>query len=220
MAGPSLEVARGLLGTHLVRDDATGRRVARIVEIEAYIGSDDRASHARFGRTARNRVMFGPPGLAYVYLVYGMHACLNVVTEPAGSAAALLIRAVEAIEGIDQMRLDRVSRASANRRLTSPGQAAADALRIARIPDFRLASGPGLVTAAFGLDGTWTGSDLCDPDSPLRLELPASSASAEPPHIRASPRIGIGHAGEPWTTQPWRLCLAGHPAVSGPRGAS
>lgn len=78
-----------------MRDDATGRRVGRIVEVEAYIGREDRASHARFGETDRNRVMFGPPGHAYVYLVYGMYDCLNVVTEPAGAPAALLVRAVE-----------------------------------------------------------------------------------------------------------------------------
>jgi DNA-3-methyladenine glycosylase len=148
-----------------------------------------------------------------------MHACLNVVTEPDGSPAALLIRAVEAIEGIDRMRLDRVARASANRRVTSPGQAASDAARIARIPDLRLASGPGLVAAAFGLDTNWTGNDLCDPASPLRLELPEAGAADEQLPIRTTPRIGIGYAGEPWTSQPWRLCLDGHPAVSGPGGA-
>ena len=94
LAGPTLEAARGLLGTRLVRDDETGRRSGRIVEVEAYIGVDDRASHARFGPTARNRPMFGSPGHAYVYLVYGIYDCLNIVTEPAGSPAAVLVRAV------------------------------------------------------------------------------------------------------------------------------
>ena len=94
LAGPTLQAARALLGARLVRDwEHAGegppqepgrlRRVGRIVEVEAYIGIEDRASHARMGPTARNAVMFGPPGIAYVYLVYGMHNCLNVVTEPA-----------------------------------------------------------------------------------------------------------------------------------------
>lgn len=185
------------------------------MEVEAYIGRDDLASHARFGETARNRVMFGPPGRAYVYLVYGMHACLNVVTEPAGSPAALLVRAIEPLVGLDAMRRDRVARAAANRRAGTPAQAEADAARIAGLPDTRLASGPGLVAAAFGLDPSWTGTDLCSLGSPLRLEVPPGGCSAADT-IVASPRIGIGYAAEPWASLPWRLSLAGHPSVSGP----
>ncbi|MGZ8502180.1 MAG: DNA-3-methyladenine glycosylase [Candidatus Limnocylindrales bacterium] len=224
LAGPTLAAGRALLCASLVRDDASGRRVGRIVEVEAYIGEADRASHARFGPTRRNGVMFGPPGHAYVYLVYGMHACLNVVTEPDGSPAALLIRAVEPLEGSERMRADRIARASANRRATPEARAAADAARITGLPDQRLASGPGLVAAAFGLDTSWTGSDLCDPTSPLRLETAPSGGSRAAPvratPVRATPRIGIGYAGEPWISRPWRLCLAGHPSVSvapGPR---
>jgi len=196
--------------------------VARIVELEAYIGREDLASHARFGETARNRVMFGPPGHAYVYLVYGMHACLNVVTEPDGSPAALLIRAVEPLEGIERMRADRVARAAAGRRVADADRAAADHARIARIPDVTLASGPGLVAAAFGLDTGWTGTDLCDPGAPLRLEVARARPGvtpAEPPAlVVASPRIGIGYAAEPWASLPWRFSLAGHPSVSGSAG--
>lgn len=188
------------------------------MEVEAYIGRDDLASHARFGETARNRIMFGAPGHAYVYLVYGMHACLNVVTEPEGSPAALLVRAVEPLNGEDLMRADRIERASANRRVTSAEQAAADAERIGRVPTLRLASGPGLVAASFGLAPGWTGTDLCDPSSTLRLERREADL-AQPWPIRATPRIGIGYAGEPWTTVPWRLVLAGHPSASGPLGA-
>jgi DNA-3-methyladenine glycosylase len=162
--------------------------------------------------------MFGAPGHAYVYLVYGMHACLNVVTEPDGSPSALLIRAVEPLEGIDLMRSDRIARASANRRRTTPELAASDAVRIARIPDLRLASGPGLVAAAFGLDRGWTGIDLCGPASALRLETSAAVGVKPSDAILATPRIGIGYAGEPWTSQPWRLSLVGHPSVSRPRG--
>ena len=112
LAGPSLEAARALLGARLVRDAAPGDdpaepRIGRIVEVEAYIGIEDRASHARMGPTPRNAVMFGPPGIAYVYLVYGMHHCLNVVTEPAPRPAALLIRAVEPVSGLAAMRAAR-----------------------------------------------------------------------------------------------------------------
>jgi len=200
-----------------VRDDGTGRRVGRIVEVEAYIGPDDRASHARFGETARNRVMFGPPGHAYVYLVYGMYDCLNVVTEPAGSPAAVLVRAVEPLDGVESMRVDRIVRAAARRRSLTAEQVAAGSARIERLPRTRLASGPGLVAAAFGLATDWTGMDLCDPFSSLRLE---SMAAAEPAaDIEATPRIGIAYAGEPWTSLPWRFVERGHPSVSGPTRA-
>ncbi|MFZ5854838.1 MAG: DNA-3-methyladenine glycosylase [Chloroflexota bacterium] len=214
LARPTLEAARALLGARLVRDDATGRRVGRIVELEAYIGAEDRASHARFGPTARNSVMFGPPGIAYVYLVYGMYHCLNVVTEPPGRPAALLIRAIAPIEGIELMRAARLAQGRARRRSLAAGQPEAEARRIAALPVARLASGPGLVAAAFGLDRSWTGVDLCDPASPLRLER--RPAGEPEPTILAAPRIGIAYAGEPWTRHPWRLLIAGDPAVSVP----
>lgn len=185
--------------------------------MEAYIGRDDLASHARFGETDRNRVMFGPPGHAYVYLVYGMHACLNVVTEPDGVPAAILVRAVAPLEGVDRMRGDRVARAATSRRSTSPERASADRNRIDRVPAARLASGPGLVGAAFGLDAGWTGIDLCDPSAPLRLET--TSTAPEPTFaVEATPRIGIDYAAEPWASRPWRLSLAGNPSVSGRPG--
>ena len=141
--------------------------------------------------------MFGPAGHAYVYLVYGMYDCLNVVTEPAGTPAAVLVRAVEPLEGIDAMRVDRVVRATTRRRLAhAERQAASEADRVARLPVARLASGPGLVAAAFGLDTGWTGVDLCDPASPLRLET--ASAGEPEPAVVATARIGVDYAGEPW----------------------
>lgn len=160
--------------------------------------------------------MFGPPGMAYVYLVYGMYDCLNVVTEPAGSPAALLIRAVEPIEGMDLMRQARIERTRMRHGARGSARHALEAERILGLPDHRLASGPGLVGAAFGLDPGWTGLDLCDPASALRLEIEPRSGEA-PRSVVATPRIGIDGARPPWTEVPWRLSLANHPSVSGPR---
>ena len=194
LADDGLAAARGLLGARLVRlADTPGeeRRCGRIVEVEAYIGTEDRASHARMGPTARNRVMFGPPGIAYVYLVYGMHHCLNVVTEADGRPAAVLIRAVEPEAGLEAMRSAR-------------GRPAA--------PDHRLAAGPGCVGAAFGVDRSFTGMDLCSPDSPLHLAAAAPDELARA--VVSGPRIGVAYAGEPWASRPWRLALAGSPSLS------
>ena len=203
LAGDTLDAARALLGARLVRDpgDGLARRVGRIVEVEAYIGPDDRASHARMGPTARNRVMFGPAGIAYVYLVYGMHHCLNVVTEREGTPAAILIRALEPVDGADAMR---VSRAPAPHVPPTPAWPAAAA------PAARL-RGPR--RRGLGLDPS-TGLDLCDPASRLRLE-PRPADEAEP-GVVATPRVGIAFAGEPWVSLPWRLTAAGSPSLSGP----
>lgn len=221
---PTLEVAPSLLGWRLVRDDASGRRVGRIVELEAYIGEDDRASHARFGRTARNEVMYGPPGRAYVYLVYGMHDCLNIVTEAAGRPAAVLVRAVEPLEGSELMRASRARRALDRRRATAsfagrPSAAIADRAHGGRaprrpVPDDRLAAGPGLVCAAFDLDRALTGHDLFAAGAAIRLEPPL--AGEPPPVVVTGPRVGIAYAHAPWTERPWRFATAGNPAVSRP----
>ena len=157
--------------------------------------------------------MFGPPGRAYVYLVYGMYACLNVVTEGDGTAAALLIRAVEPIAGAGRMRAAREDWTMRRRAATLN---AAD--RIRGLPEVKLASGPGLVTVAFGVDRRDTGRDLCDPESPVRLEL----ARPADRHVEviATPRVGIDYAPPPWRDNPWRLIDASSPAVSGPRPTS
>ncbi len=203
-----------MLGAFLVREpgpaDRGGLRVGRIVEVEAYIGAEDRASHARFGPTARNAVMFGPPGIAYVYLVYGMYDCLNVVTEPAGRPAAVLVRAVEPLEGVEEMRRARLGIAA--RRRSVRHDPSREEARLRRLSDERLASGPGLVAAAFSIDRGDTGGDLCGRMALLRLE--EGSAAGRP--IVEGPRVGIAYAGSPWTTKPWRLAIAGHPSVSNP----
>ena len=187
--------------------------MGRIVEVEAYIGPDDRASHARFGRTSRTELMFGEPGRAYLYLVYGMHVCLNVVTEPVDQPAAILIRAVELIEGVELARANRFERTLANhRQRPDPTERAAIAARLARTAAHRLATGPGLVGAAFGLRVDAGGTDLCDPASSLRLERRPAGEPA--PTIGSDPRIGIGYAGEPWVNRPWRLFDASSSAVS------
>ena len=127
-----------------------------------------------------------------MYLVYGMHHCLNVVTEADGRPAALLIRAVEPTAGIEAMR---AARGRVN------------------VPDHRLAAGPGCVGAAFGIDRSFSGMDLCDPAAPLHLApaLPDDDAALA---VASGPRVGIAYAGEPWTSVPWRLALAGSPALS------
>ena len=180
--------------------------------VEAYIGEDDRASHARFGRTARNEVMYGPPGRAYVYLVYGMHDCLNLVTEPAGSPAAILVRAVEPLEGDAAMRAARDRRARARTRRTAGGARSVGAG--ASVPTHRLAAGPGLVCAAFDLDRSMTGVDLLAPDAAVRIEAPL--AGGPEVVVSAGPRIGVDYAGPPWTDVPWRRWIAGNPSVSRP----
>jgi DNA-3-methyladenine glycosylase len=174
--------------------------VGRIVEVEAYAGPEDAASHARFASARRNAVMSGPPGRAYVYRVYGMYDCLNVVTGPDGIAAAVLIRALEPVEGVGRMREARLAHRH------GPVKAP---------PDHRLASGPGLVGVALGIDPSWTGVDLCDPAGPLRLERDRADHVADD-DVVATPRIGIAYAGPAWADRPWRFAIDGHPSVSRP----
>jgi DNA-3-methyladenine glycosylase len=211
-ARPTLEVARSMLGMRLVGDGVAGRIVGRIVEVEAYLGPADRASHARSGETMRNRPMYGDPGRAYVYLVYGMYHCLNVVTEPAGTPHAVLIRAVEPLEGIGLIRAARLRAERLRRRSIGPAELDRVRVRLERTPDQRLAAGPGLVGAAFGLDRALSGSDLLDPANPIHLEAaPADDLAFS---VVTSARVGIAYAGQPWTSEPWRFAIADHPSVS------
>ncbi len=169
---PVTVVARGLLGRLLVHDASEGRLAGIIVEVEAYRGRDDEASHAFRGKTERNAVMFGPPGFAYVYFTYGMHYCLNVVTGAEGVASAVLVRALEPKLGLDAMSARR---------------------GVAQLE--RLARGPGCVTQALGLDRRLNGSDLTR--GPLWIS--DRSPDRRGHRVAAGPRIGIRVATErPW----------------------
>lgn len=202
--GPG-DTARGLLGALLVRDDAAGRCIGRIIETEAYAGPTDKASHARAGRTPRTNVMFGPPGHAYVYLVYGMHHCLNVVCAPDGEAAAVLIRALEPVAGLATMRSRRGATAGADVRTRRGATAGADA---------RLAAGPARTCQAFDIDRGLDGLDLLGDD---RLWLAADpDGPLAPSRILSGARIGVDHAGPEWADKPWRFGVAGSAALSKP----
>jgi DNA-3-methyladenine glycosylase len=166
-ARATVEVARDLLGRLLVRQDAAGRRVGRIVEVEAYLDGRDLASHARFGPTPRTAPMFGPPGHAYVYAIYGMHHCFNVVTEADGIAGAVLIRALEPLEGLAAMRERR-----------------------GVIEATLLTSGPARLCQAFSISRELSGCPL-DRDE---LHL-APGAPLPRGRIVATPRIGVDYAG-------------------------
>lgn len=193
-----------------MREDPRGTRIGRIVEVEAYAGPEDRASHARFGRTARTATMFAAAGSAYVYGVYGMHTCLNVVVGPPGEAAAVLVRAVEPLAGIEAMRAARLARAVATRHADRADPSAAAAW-ITRLPAARLAAGPANVAAAFGVTHDDDGRDLLDPASTLRLE---PAPPGEPPSaVRATPRVGVAYAGPGWADRPWRFVEVGPPGA-------
>lgn len=194
-SGHPRHVARKLLGKVLVRENPEARLTARVVEVEAYLGEEDPAAHAAAGRTLRNSVLFGPPGHAYVYFIYGNHYCLNVSCEPDGKAGGVLFRAVEPLTGIAEM-------------------ARARGIEIREIGDLpekdwpKLTSGPGRMSEAFGItrsrdndcDLTSTASSLWIGDDGYRVR-----------NIVATPRIGITKAAE----LPLRYIIAGNRFVSG-----
>lgn len=166
-------VARALLGKLLVRKLKGERLIGRIVEVEAYFGKEDPAAHAYIGRTERNAVLFGPPGVAYVYFIYGMYYCLNISCEPDGQAGCILIRALEPIEGLATMaRLRKLA------------------------PDPRpklLTSGPGRLCQALAITrAAHNGLDVTDALSGLHVE----DDGYRPKEIAVTPRIGIRHAAE------------------------
>ncbi len=183
-------MARELIGCTV----AVGGAAGIIVETEAYDASDP-ACHAYIGRTRRNEVLFGEPGHAYVYLSYGIHSLLNFVAEPEGSAAAVLIRALEPAEGVELMRERRGRNARARASAT-------------RLKLDELCSGPGKLTEALGVGLDLNGADLMAP--PFELLTPESSWDSS--EVVAGTRIGITKAAE----LPWRYCAAGSRFVSRP----
>ena len=197
---PTVELAVALLGVCLVRrwEDGTAS-VGVIVETEAYGGPEDRASHARSGPTRRNAAMFGPPGHAYVYRVYGLHTCLNVVGAAEGAVGAVLVRAVAPLEGIEALAARR----------TPPDRATP--------PRARLATGPGNVGAAFGIDLELDGADLTAL-GPLGLAAPTAGMREAllADGVVVATRVGVAYAGSGWSDRPWRFGVRGHASLSRP----
>jgi DNA-3-methyladenine glycosylase len=189
---PAVAVAPGLLGCVITHATADGVVAVRLSEVEAYAGEADPASHAYRGRTARNAVMFGPPGHAYVYFTYGMHFCVNLVCGPEGDASAVLLRAGRVVEGAPL--------AAARRSVRS---------RSGAVPrDTDLARGPALLCEALGIDRSHDGADVLCATSPLRVlaaprRVPAAS-------IGSGPRVGVSRAAD----VAWRFWIAGDPSVS------
>ena len=181
-------VARELLGKVVrVQFGKVGMCAGRIVETEAYGGPLDRASHAWKGKTARNGSMFGRPGTAYIYLCYGIHRMINVVTAPEGVSAAVLIRGVEPIDALNKMA----------RRRKLPAH------------HVRLTAGPGALTQAMGIQMKWDRSDLVC--GPIRIE--DDGMRFPDTEIQAGRRVGVGYAG-PAAKFPWRFSIRGNPWVS------
>ena len=194
----SVQVAPELLGCVIEHQTAAGLVAIELTEVEAYAGASDPASHAYRGKTARNAVMFGPPGHAYVYFTYGMHFCVNLVCLGNGSASAVLLRAGRVIEG-EELALTRRTRG-------------------ATIVSFRdLARGPARLCQALDIDRTQDGADVCVADSPLRMRWPdarTTDRSADK-KVASGPRVGVSAAAE----VPWRFWIEGEPTVSVYRSA-
>jgi DNA-3-methyladenine glycosylase len=177
---PVLEVARDLLGAVVVHGDVA----VRLTEVEAYAGGVDPASHAFRGPTARNAVMFGPAGHAYVYFTYGMHFCMNLVCGDAGHASAVLLRAGEVVDGLELAR---------ERRGTAT--------------DRDLARGPARLTVALGVGRDLNGADVTRRSSPLNV---LRGSAVQDDLVRSGPRVGVNAAAD----LPWRLWIDGEPTVS------
>ncbi len=230
---PVLAVAPDLLGCVLAHQTREGLVAAEIVEVEAYCGEVDPASHAFRGKTARNAVMFGPPGHAYVYFTYGMHYCVNLVCQPAGEAAAVLLRAGRVVAGLDLAAARRSGAPpGAGGAALLPGGAGAPGQGHPSRAATRLASGPARLCQALGIGREQNGADVCDPHGALRVLAPPGAARARMAAARAGGTGDAGHRGGPDQARSpviargprvgvrdgaeaeWRFWLEGDPAVS------
>ena len=190
----TVEVAKDLIGRVLIRRASGGLTAGRIVEAEAYAGAKDAACHsARGKRGGRTEVMYGPGGFAYVYLIYGMYYCMNIVTRPAGEPEAVLIRALEPLDGLPLMCV--------RRGIAGDGGGYEKNRR-------NLCAGPGKLSIAMGIDKSCYGLDLCG--DALYLEEGRKPPEGE---VGATPRINVGYAGEA-ADYPWRFILKGSPYLS------
>lgn len=182
-------VARALLGAVLVRPIGDRRVAGRIVETEAYRTVDDLAAHSRAGKTPRNLPMWEAPGHTYVYLTYGIHWLLNVVCEPPEHPAAVLLRALEPLDGLNVIATNRAGR-----------------------PPKHWTSGPGRLTLALAIDGDDNRADLTTRESGLWIE---AGEPVPDDAVQTGPRIGLGrHVPDPWLSMPWRWWIADNPHVS------
>jgi DNA-3-methyladenine glycosylase len=184
----TVELARKLLGTLLVHSTAEGVTAGMIVETEAYVGAIDKACHAWQNRSERTEIMYHDGGYAYVYFIYGMHHCFNVVTGPPGEGNAVLIRALEPVLGIDLMQRRRNTKLLRN-----------------------LCSGPGKVCEALAITKNEYGMDLCSADAPLRL---IKYRYIPDKLIATSPRVNVAYAEEA-ADWPWRFFVKSSAFVSG-----
>lgn len=176
---PTLQVARELLGTRLVRMHGDQRIAGYIMETEAYRGQEDLGCHAKAGLTPRTRVMYGLPGFAYVYFTYGVHWMLNFVTEGEGFPAAVLIRALFPTEGLDLIATRRAGR-----------------------PREEWTNGPAKICQAFGIDRRLNAADLCAPDAILFVECGKEISDSS---VTNGPRVGLNSVPEPWRSIPWNF---------------
>ncbi|MBN2044428.1 MAG: DNA-3-methyladenine glycosylase [Anaerolineales bacterium] len=178
---PTPVVAQELLGTRLVHMEQGVRLSGWICETEAYCGEEDLACHAKAGRTPRTAVMYGPPGVAYVYFTYGMHWLFNIVTRPAGLPEAVLVRAIVPAEGLEII---------AQRRGSQPRK--------------RWADGPAKLTQSLGIDRRHNNLDLCASDAEIFI---AAGISVPDEWVTIGPRVGLGTTPEPWLSKPWRFFI-------------